>query len=128
MSWRKKPASEKTELPTQKRLDKSREKGQVAQSQELGNVVAVVVLVLILAATAGDLVQWLSEMVEGGMTGETDIFLNTDSFLEYLNRKMSSMLVAVLPLMSALFVSGILGQYHGGWGHIGTQGVDAKME
>ncbi len=104
-----KPASEKTEEPTQKRLDKTREKGQVAQSQEVGNAVAIAVLVLILAATSKDLVYWISQQVETGMVGERDVFLNTGTFLEYITRKMSSMLVALLPMMGALLVAGILG-------------------
>src|SRR5665811_1995640 len=104
-----KPASEKTEEPTQKRLDKTREKGQVAQSQELGNAVAIVVLVLILAATSRDLVSWFSLQIEAGMMGERSVFLNTDTFIEYMNRQMSSMLIAMLPLMGGLLVAGIVG-------------------
>jgi flagellar biosynthetic protein FlhB len=104
-----KPVSEKTEEPTQKRLNKTREKGQVAQSQELGNAVAIVVLVLILAATSKDLVFWLSTQIEAGMSGERSVFLNTDTFLEFANRQTSGMLWAMLPLMGALFVAGIVG-------------------
>ncbi len=104
-----KPASEKTEEPTQKRLNKTREKGQVAQSQEVGNAVAILVLILILAATSKDLVSWLSQQIEAGMYGERAVFLNSDSFLEFINRRTAGMLWAVMPLMGALFVSGILG-------------------
>jgi len=104
-----KPAAEKTEEPTEKRLNKTREKGQVAQSQELGNAVAIVVLVLILAATSKDLIGWLSQQVAAGMVGERTVFLNAASFLEFINRQVSSMLIALLPLMGALSVAGILG-------------------
>ncbi|NQV31730.1 MAG: flagellar biosynthesis protein FlhB [Phycisphaeraceae bacterium] len=104
-----KPAAEKTEEPTAKRLNKTREKGQVAQSQEVGSAVAIVVLVLILAATSKDLVVWLSLQVEAGMSGERGVFLNTDTFLEFINRQTSNMLWAVLPLMVPLFMAGILG-------------------
>ncbi len=104
-----KPASEKTEEPTQKRLNKTREKGQVAQSQEVGNAVAILVLILILAATSKDLVAWLSQQIEAGMHGERAVFLNADTFLEFINRRTAGMLWAVMPLMGALFVSGILG-------------------
>ncbi|MCP4452080.1 MAG: flagellar biosynthesis protein FlhB [Planctomycetes bacterium] len=104
-----KPASEKTEEPTAKRLNKTREKGQVAQSQELGNAVAIVVLVLILAATSKDLVSWLSQRIAAGMSAERAVFLNPDAFLEYINRQIAGMLWAMMPLMGALFVAGILG-------------------
>lgn len=104
-----KPASEKTEQPTPKRLNKSREKGQVAQSQELGNAVAIAVLVLILTATSGDLVAWFSRQLEAGIAGERAVFLNTDAFIEYINRCVASMLWAMLPLMGALSMAGVLG-------------------
>lgn len=103
-----KPAAEKTEQPTAKRLDKTREKGQVAQSQELGHVVAIVVLILILWATSRDLVVWFSQQIEAGMIGERSVFLNTDSFLEFIKRQMVSVLIALLPIMGALFVAGVL--------------------
>lgn len=103
-----KPASERTEQPTQKRLNKTREEGRVAQSQEVANAVAIIVLVLILAATSKDLVFWISQQIEAGMIGERDIFLNSDAFMEFIKRKMTSMLVAMLPLMGALSVSGVL--------------------
>ncbi len=47
-----KPVAEKTEQPTPKRLRKAKEKGQVAQSQELPAVVSIVVLVMVLALAA----------------------------------------------------------------------------
>ncbi|MCF7972268.1 MAG: flagellar biosynthesis protein FlhB [Phycisphaerae bacterium] len=122
-----KPASEKTEEPTQKRLAKTREKGQVAQSQELGNAVAIVVLVLILAATSKDLVSWFSLKIEAGMMGERSVFLNTDTFLEYMNRQMSSMLIAMMPLMGGLLVAGIVGSIMVGGATFAPKALMPKM-
>ena len=44
-----KPAAERTEQPTQKKLEKARKKGQVPQSQELTSIVTLLALIVILA-------------------------------------------------------------------------------
>jgi flagellar biosynthetic protein FlhB len=122
-----KPASEKTEQPTQKRLDKTREKGQVAQSQELGNVVAIVVLVLILTVTSKDLMSWFSRQVEAGATGERSVFLNADAFIEYMNRQTSSMLIAILPLMGGLVAAGIVSSIMVGGATLAPKALQPKL-
>lgn len=103
-----KPASEKTEQPTERRLEKARQEGQVAQSQELPAVAAVVVLTLILTLTAPDLLRWFMVQVERGLSDSPGIFVDKESFVAYFNSKIGSAILAILPLLGALFIAGIL--------------------
>jgi len=53
-----KPAAERTEQPTSRRLSKAREEGQVPQSQELAAAVTLVTLLLTLTLLAPKLLNW----------------------------------------------------------------------
>ena len=71
-----KPASEKTEQPTPKKLHKAREKGQVVQSQELPAAVSIVVLLMALMLTAPSLLQWFMLQTRQGLSCQTDVFVD----------------------------------------------------
>lgn len=103
-----KPAAEKTEQPTAKRLEKAREKGQVAQSQELPAAVSIVVLVMVLAMTAPALLQWFAFQMKQGMSGEIAIFADSKAFTSFLNTKITSSLFILFPVLAALFAGSIL--------------------
>lgn len=103
-----KPAAEKTEQPTQKRLDKAREEGQVAQSQELPAVASVVVLTGVLALTAPSLLSWFTAQMRQGLLNRPDVFTDTDSFVRYFNVEIGGAIVVSLPLMVSLFIVGVL--------------------
>ena len=62
-----KPAAERTEQPTQKKLEKARKKGQVPQSQELTSIVTLLALIIILALMGPSLLKWFITQVKGGM-------------------------------------------------------------
>ena len=103
-----KPSAEKTEQPTQKRLDKAREEGQVAQSQELPAVASVVVLTGVLALTAPSLLSWFTTQMRQGLLNPPDVFTDTDSFVRYFNIEIGGAIVVSLPLMTSLFIVGVL--------------------
>ncbi len=103
-----KPAAEKTEQPTEKRLEKAREKGQVAQSQELPAAVSIVVLVMVLAMMAPALLQWFAFQMKQGMSGEIAIFADSKAFTSFFNTKITSSLFIVFPILAALFAGSIL--------------------
>lgn len=103
-----KPASEKTEQPTPRRLEKAREKGQVAQSQELPAIVCVASLVLVLAMTAPSLLQWMITQLRQGLTANPDAFGGAESFSTYFNGVIASSLTAMLPMLATLAVASIL--------------------
>ncbi|MFA5238928.1 MAG: flagellar biosynthesis protein FlhB [Phycisphaerae bacterium] len=102
------PAAEKTEQPTPKRLKKAREKGQVAQSQELPAVVSIVALVLVLALSAPALLQWFIVQMKQGMTGQIGVFADNDAFINFLNAKITSSIFAMFPILAALFLGSVI--------------------
>lgn len=103
-----KPASEKTEKPTAKRLQKAREKGQVTQSQELPAALSIVVLVMILAFSAPSLLQWFMLQAQQGMSGDISAFTDSDSFINYFNTKITSSIVVMFPIFAALCVGSVV--------------------
>lgn len=103
-----KPAAEKTEQPTPKRLEKARKEGQVAQSQELPAAASVVILTLVLALSAPGMLQWFIMQVKHGLCANPEVFSANDSFLQYFNAKVGSAILVILPLFAALFVVAIL--------------------
>jgi len=103
-----KPTAEKTEQPTPKRLKKAKEKGQVAQSQELPAAVSIVVLVMVLALSAPALLQWFIMQMKEGMSGQISVFTDSKAFINFLNTKIISSTVAMFPILAALFVGSVI--------------------
>ncbi|UCC96692.1 MAG: EscU/YscU/HrcU family type III secretion system export apparatus switch protein, partial [Phycisphaerales bacterium] len=100
-------AAEKTEQPTPKRLEKAREKGQVPQSQELMSVVALVVLVAMVALLSSSLMNWVEVELREGMACNSSLFADTQTFLDFANRKTTGVLLAILPIVIALCVGSV---------------------
>lgn len=103
-----KPAAEKTEQPTPRRLSKAREQGQVPQSQEMGSAVTLVVLLLTLALLAPHLFQWFQSQVESGLSAQTDVFVDPQAFKTYLNTNVIDATIVMLPILAAISLAGIL--------------------
>jgi flagellar biosynthesis protein FlhB len=103
-----KPSAEKTEQPTQKRLEKAEEEGQVAQSQELPAVVAVVALTLVLALSAPSLLRWFIVQIEQGLAGNPGVFTDNESFVRYFNSKIIGAIIMMLPMLGSLLAGGVL--------------------
>lgn len=103
-----KPAAEKTEQPTPKRLEKAREEGQVAQSQELPAVLSIAALTMVLALSAPTLLKWFMQQIELGLSGNPEVFADSRSFIRYFNVCIGNAIFMMLPLFAALFVAGIL--------------------
>jgi len=102
-----KPAAEKTEQPTSRRLNKAREEGQVPQSQDMGSAVTLVVLLLSVALSAPRLFEWFRLKVESGLAGRIEPFANPQAFNAYFNDKIADAIVAMLPILAAITLAGI---------------------
>jgi len=106
------PAAERTELPTPRRLEKARQKGEVPQSQELASVATLAVLVLALALLAPTLLQWFTQAVKSGCSGsglalsvpkgQVSIFADSKAFIEYSSAKITDTMLVVSPILAAL--------------------------
>jgi flagellar biosynthetic protein FlhB len=103
-----KPAAEKTEQPTQRKLDKAKEKGQVAQSQELPAVVSIAVLVFVLFFTGGELVDWFARATQRCITSGTQMFESEKNFSQFMGKEFQAAIYQSLPILVGLFIGSIL--------------------
>ena len=103
-----KPATEKTEQPTPRKLKKAREKGQTPQSQELPAAVSIVVLVMILALIGSNLLQWFAVQMKQGMSCQNAIFANNKAFINFFNTKITNSMLVICPVFAALFAGSVL--------------------
>jgi flagellar biosynthetic protein FlhB len=101
-------ASEKTEKPTSRRLQKAQEQGQVAQSEELPNVVAILALVMVLFVFAPDMMRWFVQQMKIGMSAQNNIFTDNETFINFFKAEVISTITIMLPVFAALIVGGIL--------------------
>jgi len=104
-----KPAAERTEQPTRKKLEKAKSKGQVPQSQELPSVATLAVLTLTLALFGPHLHGWFVTQMTQGMSSNTGVFTDSVSFMKFVNGKIISMSLLVCPIFAVLFVASALG-------------------
>jgi len=103
-----KPAAEKTEQPTPRKLKKAREKGQIPQSQELPAAVSIVVLVIILTLLGSNLLQWFAVQMKQGMSCQNAIFANNKAFINFFNTKITNSMLVICPVFAALFAGSVL--------------------
>ena len=104
-----KPAAERTEQPTSRRLQKARESGQVPQSQELATAVTLIVLLLTLALLAPGLFRWCRLKVETGLTARSGAFTDPQTFMRFFNGGIIDAILVILPVLAALMAAGVLG-------------------
>ncbi|HPC94879.1 MAG TPA: flagellar biosynthesis protein FlhB [Sedimentisphaerales bacterium] len=102
-----KPAAERTEQPTPRRLGKAREKGQVPQSQDLGSAVTLVALFVSVALLAPGLLRWFKGQIETSVSGQTAPLADATTFAAYLNANILEAVVIMLPILTAISVAGI---------------------
>jgi len=104
-----KPAAERTEQPTPRKLQKAKEQGQVPQSQELASAISLVVLLLTVAVLGPGLCRWCKQKLEAGLSaGPLNVFADTRTFVRFLNENTLDMLVVTLPILAALAAAGVL--------------------
>jgi flagellar biosynthesis protein FlhB len=117
------PATEKTEQPTPRRLEKARAKGQVPQSQELAAAATLVALLLSLAFLGPGLLHWCQRQMEAGLKGQgagivaaapgsgaadpSSVFSSAQAFLGMARQNLVDGLVVLLPFLAVLSVAGI---------------------
>ncbi len=103
-----KPAAEKTEQPTPRRLEKARQQGQVPQSQELPSVVTLMVLVMILAVLAPSLLEWFTVKMKEGLSGQAGVLADPKTFIKFINAKIVDSMLVVSPIFALLVAASIL--------------------
>ncbi|UUX96994.1 flagellar biosynthesis protein FlhB [Aquabacterium sp. J223] len=102
--------------PTEKRLRKAREEGQVARSRELGNFAAVAACGALLVAAAAPLGGWLLDLVAAGLRFDLQVLQSPQAMTERLPPLLGRMALVVLPIGALMAAVAVLAAVvTGGW-------------
>ncbi|MEQ1836360.1 MAG: flagellar biosynthesis protein FlhB [Candidatus Nitrotoga sp.] len=99
---------EKTEQPSQRRLDQAREEGQAARSRELSTFSVLFAGGAGLWLMGSTLSAQLTKLLRDGLTLDTTLAFNTDLLLPHLHSLSLEALVAFLPILLLLLVTAAL--------------------
>jgi flagellar biosynthetic protein FlhB len=107
---------ERTEEPSQRRLDEARKRGQVPRSRELTNFATMIGGSATLVASGSALTTHLSQMMRHGLSIDPQRLYAPDSMLNSLGDACSSALIVLLPMFGALIGLVLLASVLlGGW-------------
>jgi flagellar biosynthetic protein FlhB len=107
---------DRTEQPSQKRLDDARRRGQVPRSRELSMTAVVLAGAAGLLVAGPKLTQGLAELFEAGLTPTRATMLEPERMAHALNSGIAVGLQTLLPLFAVLLVAAVLGSIAlGGW-------------
>lgn len=108
--------AERTEEPSQRRLQEARERGQVPRSRELTNFATMIGGSAALIAIGGTLAGALAQVMRRALSFDPDKLHADDALQSALGEAVKSALFAVLPIFGALAVLVILATIAlGGW-------------
>jgi len=103
-----KPAAEKTEQPTARKLTKARQKGQTPQAMELSSFTSIMMLMMALALLAPNMLNWFSLQMKDGVYCNNMVFENSQVFLSFFNGKILDSILIVLPVMATLCAGAVM--------------------
>lgn len=97
----------KTHLPTARRLQKARDEGQVTQSAEMVSAVTLFTMLAVCALLGPWFISWgKNELVEG-LSCRAEMMENSQVFIAYINSKIIGTMLIMSPFLVALAVCGI---------------------
>jgi flagellar biosynthetic protein FlhB len=96
---------EKTEQPSQRRLDQAREKGQVARSRELSTFAVLLAGGGTLWFMGSSLTQHMIKLLHDGLTISRDMAFNTDLLIPRLFELSLDALITFSPLLLAVMIA-----------------------
>ena len=109
-------AAERTEYPTQRKLQKARDRGHIPQSQELISVATLFVLIASVALLGPSLLQWFVVQIREGFSCENGVFTDAQTFIKFSNDKIIDYIFTISPILAVLFVAAVIGGIAvGGW-------------
>jgi flagellar biosynthesis protein FlhB len=112
---------ERTEEPSQRRLEQARERGQVPRSRELTNFATMIGGSAALVAVGGTLVGRMSHIMHTSLTVDPSRLDSPDSMAASLGEAAMSALVGMLPLFGTLIALVVLAAVVlGGWNFSAT--------
>ena len=102
-----KPAAERTEQPTARKLKKAKDKGQVPQSQELSSIATLIALVAMIALSGPSLFNWFKEQMELGFSCDNSAFADTQSFVNFFSSRLFDSIILISPILAVLMAATI---------------------
>ncbi len=109
-------SAEKSQEPTQKRLDSAREDGNIARSKELNTTAILLGGTAAVIAFGGILASGLARIMEYNFTLDRAAFFDTAAMLEQLGDSVMTGFVALLPVFAVLLLLAFLAPIAlGGW-------------
>ena len=107
---------EKSEEPTQKRLDDAKKKGQIARSRELNTFVMLIVSAWLLMSQGGQVGAGLITMMKNNFHVSREVIFEQLTTVVFLKQAMHDGLLLIVPLMAVLTVTAIIAPIAlGGW-------------
>jgi flagellar biosynthetic protein FlhB len=107
---------ERTEEPSQRRLQEARERGQLPRSRELTNFATMIGGSAALVAIGGTVAAHLTQMMRRSLLIDGSALLTTDSMAAALSAACISAVTAILPVFGVLIVMVLLASVVlGGW-------------
>ena len=119
---------DRTEQPTQKRLDDAREKGPIPRARDLTAAAVMLIAGLALLGLGEGLGAKLAEMMRGGLTIDAGELRDGDAMLSALRRSALGALVAVAPVLGLTLLAALGAPLAlGGWS-FSTSGMTPDLK
>ncbi|MBU2710438.1 flagellar biosynthesis protein FlhB [Zooshikella harenae] len=116
MAEEKDTSQEKTEEPTQKRLQDAKKEGQVPRSKELTTMAILLIASVSLVLSAGFLARHLIVIMRLNLDVEREKIFDTATMLQFLGASLNDAIISIFPLILSLMLAGILAPILlGGW-------------
>jgi len=101
--------AEKTEEPTQKRLDDAMQKGDIAKSQEVNTWFVMIGITLLIALFSGDAAVKLKDMLSGFLENADSIPMDGVHILNLITNTGSGILLILMVPFLVLYISAVAG-------------------
>ncbi len=119
---------EKTELPTEKRIKESREKGQVARSKELGTFAILIAAGSSFLILGDSLIEGLLVLIHEGLTPSRELIFDTEALPAHMLAMIMETLLVLAPFFGVLIVAAIIsGTVMSGW-NFSTKAFSFKFD
>ncbi len=121
-------SQEKTEEPTERRIEESRKKGQVARSKELNTLLSLMAAAIGMVFLGQYLMADLFELMINGLSFEPIRLTSSDQMFEVIREQMGMGLAAILPILGLLVFAAFLGPIAMGGAVFSVESLAPKLE
>ena len=121
-------SQEKTEEPTERRIEESRKKGQVARSKELNTLLSLMAAAIGMVFLGQYLMADLFELMTSGLSFEPIRLTSSDQMFEVIREQMGMGLAAILPILGLLVFAAFLGPIAMGGAVFSVESLAPKLE